>query len=91
MEGQALAGADDGGEPVIEEPPDGEEPDGPSLRELRQRVRQQELLFHLAVQALKGTPFPELLHLTARPVRRPGPARRILQGARSTGRPRTGF
>ena len=39
---------------------------GPSLRELRQRVRQQELLAELGVLALKGTPFPELLDRTAR-------------------------
>ena len=66
MEGWVLAGADDGGEPVIEEPPDGEEPNGLTLREQRQRVRQQELLAELGVAALKGTPFPELLDLTAR-------------------------
>jgi two-component sensor histidine kinase len=66
MEGWALAGGDESGEPVIEEPPDGEQPDGPSVGELRQRVRQQELLAELGVLALKGTPFPELLDLTAR-------------------------
>ena len=36
------------------------------MRELQQRVRQQELLSELGVRALKGTPFEELLDLTAR-------------------------
>ena len=53
---------------MVEEPPGGEEPDGPTERTLRERVRQQELLAELGVMALKGTPFPELLDLTARHV-----------------------
>lgn len=66
MGGAVLAGAGDDGDAVIEERPAGEEQDGLTLRELRQRVRQQELLAELGVAALKGTPFPELLDFTAR-------------------------
>ena len=66
LEGVALASTDD--EAVVEEPPGGEEPDGLTERTLRQRVRQQELLAELGVMALKGTPFLELLDLTARHV-----------------------
>lgn len=66
MEEAVLAGAGDDGDAVIEERPAGEEPDGMTLRELHQRVRQQELLAELGVAALKGTPFPELLDFTAR-------------------------
>ncbi|MFO1049079.1 MAG: histidine kinase dimerization/phosphoacceptor domain -containing protein [Geminicoccaceae bacterium] len=36
------------------------------MQELRQRIRQQSLLAELGVQALKGTPFSELLDLTAK-------------------------
>ena len=66
LEEAVLAGAGDDGDAVIEERPAGEEPDGMTLRELHQRVRQQELLAELGVAALKGTPFPELLDFTAR-------------------------
>ena len=66
LEGVALASTDD--EAVVEEPPGGEEPEGLTERTLRQRVRQQELLAELGVMALKGTPFLELLDLTARHV-----------------------
>lgn len=66
MEGPVLPNADYAGEPVIEEPLDGDQANEVTLRQLRQRVRQQELLAELGVLALKGTPFPELLDLTAR-------------------------
>ena len=66
LEGVALASTED--EAVVEEPPGGEEPEGLTERTLRQRVRQQELLAELGVMALKGTPFLELLDLTARHV-----------------------
>jgi two-component sensor histidine kinase len=51
---------------VIEESPDGPATSTPSEHELRQRVRQQELLAEFGVQALKGTPLEELLELTVR-------------------------
>jgi two-component sensor histidine kinase len=51
---------------VVEQPPDGDTIETPSVQQLRQRVRQQELLAELGVQALKGTPFAELLELTSR-------------------------
>ena len=50
---------------MIEESPDGPATGTPSERELRQRVRQQELLAEFGVQALRGTPLEELLELTA--------------------------
>ena len=51
---------------VVEQPPEGGPSETPSIQELRQRVRQQSLLAELGVQALKGTPFAELLDLTAK-------------------------
>lgn len=51
---------------MIEESPDGPATGAPSEHELRQRVRQQELLAEFGVQALKGTPLEELLELTVR-------------------------
>ena len=61
-----LPQSDQPGEAVIEPPPGGSQPEEPTVRELQQRVRQQELLSELGVQALKGTPFEQLLDLTAR-------------------------
>jgi two-component sensor histidine kinase len=66
VEGAALASKDDAADPVIEEPPGGDGSGDISGRALRQRVRQQEILAELGVAALKGTPFLELLELTAR-------------------------
>ena len=49
--------------PVVEDSPqDGEGLVTPNDRELRQRIRQQEILAELGVTALKGTPFTELLN-----------------------------
>src|ERR1700686_262176 len=51
----------------VAEPPEGGTPAADLTAEaLRLRVRQQEILAELGVLALQGTPFPELLDLTAR-------------------------
>jgi two-component sensor histidine kinase len=47
---------------TAEEPPPGTAEPELSLEALRLRVRQQELLADFGVLALKGTPFPQLLH-----------------------------
>src|SRR6204780_2179561 len=51
---------------VAEPSPDGQPAEELTAATLRQRVRQQEILAELGVKALQGTPFPELLDLTAR-------------------------
>src|ERR1700729_582553 len=51
---------------VAEPSPDGQPSEDLTAETLRQRVRQQEILAELGVTALQGTPFPELLDLTAR-------------------------
>ena len=59
-------GATDGSlTPVVEPTPSGERPDT-SLRVLKARVRQQELLAELGVTALQGASFDELLTETTR-------------------------
>lgn len=50
---------------VAEPPHDGQPAEDLTAAALRQRVRQQEILAELGVKALQGTPFPELLDLTA--------------------------
>src|ERR1700685_1060180 len=50
---------------VAETSPDGQPAEDLTAETLRQRVRQQEILAELGVKALQGTPFPELLDLTA--------------------------
>lgn len=64
--GRTLPAEDPTDDAVVEQPPEGAPPEAPSMQELRQRVRQQSLLAELGVQALKGTPFAELLDLTAK-------------------------
>src|SRR6202041_691657 len=51
---------------VAEPSPDGQPAEDLTAETLRLRVRQQEILAELGVTALQGTPFPELLDLTAR-------------------------
>jgi two-component sensor histidine kinase len=51
--------------PVVEPKPQGEEPDV-TMRALRQRIRQQEVLAELGVSALHGTGFDQLLADAAR-------------------------
>jgi two-component sensor histidine kinase len=50
---------------TAEEPPAGTAEPELSIEALRLRVRQQELLADYGVLALKGTPFPQLLHEAA--------------------------
>jgi two-component sensor histidine kinase len=50
---------------TAEEPPAGTAEPALSVEALRLRVRQQELLADYGVLALKGTPFPQLLHEAA--------------------------
>jgi hypothetical protein len=50
---------------TAEEPPTGTAEPELSIEVLRLRVRQQELLADFGVLALKGTPFPQLLHEAA--------------------------
>ncbi|MGD9508419.1 MAG: sensor histidine kinase [Geminicoccaceae bacterium] len=66
LEDPALAQNQATEDAVVEQPTHGHTTEAPSVQELRQRVRQQELLAELGVQALKGTPLAELLELTAR-------------------------
>jgi two-component sensor histidine kinase len=54
-----------GGAPVVEANPAGDVPDL-TLRALRQRIRQQEILAELGVIALQGADFDKLLGETAR-------------------------
>jgi two-component sensor histidine kinase len=51
---------------VVESAPDRPPDENLTAESLRLRVRQQEILAELGVTALQGTPFPELLDLTAR-------------------------
>ena len=51
---------------VVEDKPGGENDAELTATTLRQRVRQQQILAELGVLALRGTPFTELLHHTAR-------------------------
>src|SRR5690349_4601331 len=60
-----MTSSSDQKEPVVERSP-GEEPDDPTGRALRLRIRQQELLAELGVLALQGTSFIEMLNHTAR-------------------------
>ena len=60
-----MASSSDQKEPVVEHTP-GEEPDDPTGRALRLRIRQQELLAELGVLALQRTSFIEMLNHTAR-------------------------
>jgi two-component sensor histidine kinase len=53
---------------TAEEPPAGTAEPELSIEVLRLRVRQQELLADFGVLALKGTPFPQLLHEATRVV-----------------------
>jgi two-component sensor histidine kinase len=53
---------------TAEEPPAGTAEPELSIEALRLRVRQQELLADFGVLALKGTPFPQLLHEASRVV-----------------------
>jgi len=50
---------------VVEATHDGQPAEDLTAATLQQRVRQQEILAELGVKALQGTPFPELLDLTA--------------------------
>jgi GAF domain-containing protein len=52
-------------EPVVELAPDGSQPDL-TLRALRERIRQQEILAELGVSALQGASFDTLLADTTR-------------------------
>ena len=56
---------DDGDATIVEPSPEGDTPDL-TLRALRQRIRQQEILAELGVKALQGASFDELLTETAR-------------------------
>jgi two-component sensor histidine kinase len=51
--------------PIVEAPPDGGQPDV-TLRDLRQRIRQQQILAELGVTALQGASFETLLTDTVR-------------------------
>lgn len=59
-----MAPPDDGGAPIVEPSPEGDNPDL-THRALRQRIRQQEILAELGVKALQGASFDELLTETA--------------------------
>jgi two-component sensor histidine kinase len=52
-------------DPIVEPSPGGDAPDL-TMRALRQRIRQQEILAELGVSALQGAPFEQLLGDTAR-------------------------
>lgn len=60
-----MSSAFPGDDPVVEPSPDGEGTDL-TVRALRQRIRQQELLAELGVTALQGAKLDELLEHTAR-------------------------
>lgn len=60
-----MCPSNDGGAPVVEANPAGDAPDL-TLRALRQRIRQQEILAELGVTALQGADFDKLLADTAR-------------------------
>lgn len=54
-----------GPKPIVESPPHGDGRPETNERALRLRIRQQELLAHFGVRALKGTPFTDLLEEAA--------------------------
>lgn len=56
------------GQASVVEPSSSQEMAGPTVAELQQRIRQQEILATLGVTALHGASFDELLHSTARMV-----------------------
>ncbi len=60
-----MTPSNDSDPPVVEAPPHPEEPDV-TLRALRQRIRQQEILAELGVIALQGASFDKLLDETSR-------------------------
>ena len=60
-----MPSPNDGPTPVVEAQPAGDPPDL-TLRSLRQRIRQQEILAELGVTALQGAGFDKLLAETAR-------------------------
>ena len=60
-----MCPSNDGSSPVVEAKPAGDAPDL-TLRALRQRIRQQEILAELGVTALQGADFDKLLADTAR-------------------------
>lgn len=60
-----MCPSNDGGAPVVEASPTGVTSD-PTLRSLRQRIRQQEILAELGVSALQGASLDKLLSDTAR-------------------------
>ncbi len=61
-----MASPPDHKEPVVEPPPNEDQPDDLTSRALKLRIRQQELLAELGVVALQGTNFIDLLNHTAR-------------------------
>jgi two-component sensor histidine kinase len=61
-----MASPPDHKEPVVESPPNDDQPHDLTSRALRQRIRQQELLAELGVLALQGTEFMDMLNQTAR-------------------------
>ena len=60
-----MSPTDDPNTPIVEASPSGDDAE-PTLRALRQRIRQQEILAELGVTALQGAAFDELLKETAR-------------------------
>jgi two-component sensor histidine kinase len=60
-----MSSSGSGNVPVVEPKPQGATPD-PTLRSLQQRIRQQEILAELGVNALQGASFDKLLTDTAR-------------------------
>ena len=63
---KGMASPPDHKEPVVEPPPNDDQPDDLTSRALRLRIRQQELLAELGVLALQGTKFMDMLDQTAR-------------------------
>src|SRR5579859_2399572 len=63
---KGMASPPDHKEPVVEPPPNDDQPDDLTSRALRLRIRQQELLAELGVLALQGTKFMDILDQTAR-------------------------
>ena len=60
-----MSSSSNGNTPIVEPKPQGDTPDL-TLRALRQRIRQQEILAELGVNALQGASFDRLLGDTAR-------------------------
>jgi two-component sensor histidine kinase len=60
-----MSSSSHGNTPIVEPKPQGDTPDV-TLRALRQRIRQQEILAELGVNALQGASFDRLLGDTAR-------------------------